>query len=92
MTIDGQPLGGWPMYSLSPTQQIWLCQSFDLYYRYTGSWKFLEERAWVYFRETALCITGLLEEGEDGKLFLPVTSRRKSTMTRRLLGDAQQQL
>lgn len=74
MTIDGQPLGGWPMYSLSPTQQIWLCQSFDLYYRYTGSRKFLEERAWVYFRETALCITDLLEKGEDGKLSLPVSS------------------
>ena len=74
MTIDGQPLGGWPMYSLSPTHQIWLCQSFELYYRYTGDIKFLEEKAWVYFRETAQCITSLLEEKEDGYYYLPVSS------------------
>ncbi len=74
MTIDGKPLGGWPMYSLSPTQQIWLCQSFDLYYQYTGDRRFLAERAWVYLRETALCITELLQLGEDGKYYLPVSS------------------
>ncbi|MCI5700779.1 MAG: glycoside hydrolase N-terminal domain-containing protein [Lachnospiraceae bacterium] len=73
MAIDGKPLGGWPMYSLSPTQQIWLCQSFELYYRYTGDMKFLKEKAWVYFEETAKCITGLLEE-KDGYLYLPVSS------------------
>lgn len=74
MTIDGEPLGGWPMYALSPVQQIWLCQSFDLYYRYTGDEKFLREKAWVYFRETAECITELLEEHEDGYYYLPVSS------------------
>lgn len=74
MTIDGKPLGGWPMYSLSPVHQIWLCQSFELYYRYTGDETFLRERAWVYFEETAKCITSLLEEREDGYYYLPVSS------------------
>lgn len=74
MTIDGEPLAGWPMYSLSPVQQIWLCQSFDLYYRYTGNQKFLEKKAWVYFAETAECITELLQEKEDGYYYLPVSS------------------
>lgn len=74
MTIDGQPLGGWPMYSLSPAHQIWLCQSFELYYRCTGDMEFLRERAWVYFEETAKCITALLEEGDDGYLYFPVSS------------------
>lgn len=74
MTIDGQPLGGWPMYSLSPFHQIWLCQSFELYYRYTGDRTFLRERAWVYFEETAECITELLEEGADGLYYFPVSS------------------
>lgn len=74
MTIDGKPLGGWPMYSLSPVHQIWLCQSFELYYRYTGDETFLRERAWIYFEETAKCITSLLEEGEDGYYYLPVSS------------------
>lgn len=74
MTIDGQPLGGWPMYSLSPVHQIWLCQSFELYYRYTGDKEFLRNKAWVYFEETAECITALLEEKEDGYYYLPVSS------------------
>lgn len=74
MTLDGQPLGGWPMYSLSPVHQIWLCQSFELYYRYTGDEIFLKERAWVYFEETAECIKSLLEEKEDGLYYLPVSS------------------
>ncbi|MBQ9989764.1 MAG: glycoside hydrolase N-terminal domain-containing protein [Lachnospiraceae bacterium] len=73
MSIDGKPLGGWPMYSLSPTHQIWLCQTFDLYYRYTEDKRFLEEKAWVYFRETAECLTSLLEE-RGGQLYLPVSS------------------
>lgn len=73
MSINGKPLGGWPMYSLSPTQQIWLCQSFEQYYRYTGDTDFLKEKAWVYFEETAKCITALLEE-KDGYYYLPVSS------------------
>ncbi len=73
MTIDGKPLGGWPMYSLSPVQQIWLCKSFDDYYRYTANQDFLENRAWIYFKETAKCITALLVE-VDGKYYLPVSS------------------
>lgn len=73
MTIDGKPLGGWPMYSLSPTHQIWLCQTFDLYYRYTGNLDFLRKRVWVYFEETAKCITSLLEE-RNGLYYLPVSS------------------
>lgn len=74
MTIDGKPLGGWPMYSLSPTHQIWLCQSFDLYYRYTWDRTFLRERAWVYFQETEQCIRGLLQKNEGGRYVLPVSS------------------
>ena len=73
MTIDGKPLGGWPMYSLSPTHQIWLCQSFELYFRYTGDIKFLRDKAWIYFEETAKCMTALLEE-RDGYYYLPVSS------------------
>lgn len=74
MTIDGRPLGGWPMYSLSPTNQIWLCQSFVNYVRYTGDMDFLRERAYPYVRETGICMEGLLTEGEDGMLRLPISS------------------
>lgn len=74
MTIDGKPLGGWSMYSLSPTNQIWLCQAFDQYWLYTGDREFLETKAYVYLKETALCLLDLLLPGEDGRLRLPVSS------------------
>lgn len=74
MSIDGKPLGGWPMYSLSPVNQMWLCKAFDDYYRYSGDEGFLKERAYPYFRETAECIGALLEEGEDGQLRFPISS------------------
>lgn len=73
MSIDGKPLGGWPMYSLSPTQQIWLCQSFEQYYRYTMDCRFLKEKAWVYLEETAKCMLGILKE-RNGYYYLPVSS------------------
>lgn len=74
MSIDGKALGGWPMYSLSPANQMWLCKAFDDYYRYSGEERFLAERAYPYFKETAECIGALLEEGEDGLLRFPISS------------------
>lgn len=74
MTIDGKPLGGWPMYSLSPSNQMWLAHGFGEYYRYTGDRVFLEERAYPYMRETGIFIRELLTEREDGCLVLPVSS------------------
>ncbi|AZN43093.1 glycosyl hydrolase family 95 catalytic domain-containing protein [Paenibacillus albus] len=74
MTIDGKPLGGWPMYSLSPTNQIWLCHAFDQHWLYTGDRVFLETKAYVYLKETALCMLDLLVRGEDGMLQLPISS------------------
>lgn len=73
MSIDGQPLGGWAMYALSPTNQIWLAFLFDMHFRYTGDRDFLENRARPYLRETADCMLGLLEE-RDGRLYLPISS------------------
>lgn len=74
MTIDGKPLGGWPMYSFSPTNQIWLCKSFGDHWKSTGDKNFLKERAYPYFKETALCIMRWLKINENGKLVLPVSS------------------
>ena len=62
------------MYSLSPTNQIWLCQMFYEYYRLTGDKEFLRTRVEPYFTATAACLEGLLQEGPDGKLVLPVSS------------------
>lgn len=73
MAIDGTPLGGWGMYSLSPTNQLWLCQAFERHYRFSGDREFLRGRAYPYLKETAEFILDILEE-RDGKYYLPVSS------------------
>lgn len=74
MSINGLPLGGWPMYSLSITNQLWLCQSFERYYRFTGDKDFLREKAYPYLKETALCIFRLLRLDDEGHYILPISS------------------
>lgn len=74
-TVKGEPMGGsWIHYGLSPTMTIWVAQSFDEYYLYTGDESFLKNRAYPFFREVARAFDGLLEEREDGKLYLPLSS------------------
>ncbi|NOU74371.1 hypothetical protein GC098_23745 [Paenibacillus sp. LMG 31458] len=74
MTLTGGAMGGWPMYSMSITNHIWVCQAFDHYWLYTGDGDFLRDKAYVYFKETADCVQRWLTPGEDGKLRLPVSS------------------
>ncbi|MEG1103252.1 MAG: glycoside hydrolase N-terminal domain-containing protein [Oscillospiraceae bacterium] len=73
MSLDGAPLGGWGMYSLSPTNQLWLCQAFERHYRFTGDKAFLREKAYPYLSQTAEFILSILEE-KDGFLYLPISS------------------
>lgn len=73
MTQTGDALGGWGMYSLSPANQLWLCQSFERHWRITGDRKFLCERAYPYLCDTAQFLLSLLEE-RDGMYYLPVSS------------------
>lgn len=72
-TLDGKAMGGWAQYSLSPTMTIWVAQSFDEYYLYTGDEKFLKNRAYPFFKKVGQAIKGLLTE-KNGKLYLPVSS------------------
>lgn len=72
-TIDGQPIGGWAMYSYAPIMMVWMIQCFDEYYLYTGDEKFLRTRLYPIFRDTGKAIRALLEE-RDGKLYLPLSS------------------
>ena len=43
MTLDGQPLGGWGHYSLSPTMSAWCAHLFYLHWRYTMDDAFLRD-------------------------------------------------
>ena len=73
MSLAGQPLGGWPQYSLSPVQGAWIGHLFYLHWRYTMDDRFLRERAYPWCREVGLCLQGLLRE-ENGVLRLPLSS------------------
>ena len=73
MTQNGDSLGGWGMYSLSPTNQLWLCQSFERHWRFTGDRAFLRNRAYPYLQESAAFLLSLLEE-RDGIYHLPISS------------------
>lgn len=74
MTIKGQPLTGWPQYSLSPTNSAWLAQSFYLHWRYWMDEAFLREKAYPFCRDVARCLYELLERDSDGFLKLPLSS------------------
>ena len=72
--LDGRPLGGWGMYSLSPTNGAWVAQSFHLHWRYTRDREFLAERAYPFCAEIAEALVELCEPDESGMLKLPLSS------------------
>ncbi|MFR1803490.1 MAG: glycosyl hydrolase family 95 catalytic domain-containing protein [Faecalispora jeddahensis] len=78
MALDGTALGGWPMYSLSPTHQIWLCQIAWRHFLYTNDLDFLREIAYPMCQQAAELIWGILCRHGD-YLYLPLRPLRKST-------------
>ena len=75
MTLAGQPLGGWPHYSLSPAQGAWLGHLFYLHWRYTMDDAFRRERAYPWCREVGECLRDLLKpDPVTGNLVLPLSS------------------
>ena len=73
-SLAGQALGGWPQYSFSPTAGAWLAAMFTDHYRYTCDHDFLNNKAWPLVSGVGKFILALLEEQEDGKLRLPLSS------------------
>ncbi len=74
MGLNGQPLTGWVQYSLSPTMSVWLLQNLHWHWRYTMDKTFLKEKCYPYCREMAIAMEALLQEDENGKLKLPLSS------------------
>ena len=74
MAADGQPLGGWAQYSLSPTNSAWLAQSFYLHWKYTADATFLRDRAYPWCAEVGRGLRGLLHADMSGRLKLPLSS------------------
>lgn len=74
MTLEGNPLGGWGQYSLSPTMGAWSAHLFYLHWRYTADAKFLAERAYPWCTDVGVCIRELLKPDASGRLVLPLSS------------------
>jgi len=74
MAADGQPLGGWAQYSLSPTNSAWVAQSFYLHWKYSGDTRFLRERAYPWCAEIGRGVQALLHPDGNGRLKLPLSS------------------
>jgi alpha-L-fucosidase 2 len=74
MSRQGQPLGGWSQYAMSPTMSAWNAHMCYLHWRYTDDHKFLVERAYPWSSEVGQCLEELLGVDDDGKLVLPRSS------------------
>ena len=72
-TLTGEPMGGWHMYSLSPTVGAWLAQHFYLQWRYTMDLEFLSKRAYPWFSGTATFLEQVTEI-KNGIRQLPMSS------------------
>ncbi|TKK65837.1 hypothetical protein FC093_18970 [Ilyomonas limi] len=53
VTLDGEPMGGWIQYSLSPTIGAWGAQHFFWQWKYSMDEQFLKNRAYPYIHEVA---------------------------------------
>ncbi len=74
MTLDGAPMGGWGMYSLSPTNGAWVAWSFWEQWRVTRDRTFLRERAYPFVKEIGTALSELLHPDARGRLVLPLSS------------------
>ncbi len=72
-TLAGQATAGWAQYALSPTNALWVGQSFYLHWRYTMDRELLAARAYPWLKEITTGVVNLLQE-RDGKLYLPLSS------------------
>ena len=72
--LAGNPLGGWPMYSMGPTHGAWIAQIFHRHWKLTADAQFLREKAWPFCSEIAAGLLAMLQEDKDGKLVLPLSS------------------
>lgn len=75
MTIEGKPMGGWPMYSLNLTNSIWLCRNLEEYYAYTADEAFLTGELYPFMLGVSKSIERwLVQDEKTGVWRLPLSS------------------
>ncbi|MGN1418433.1 MAG: glycosyl hydrolase family 95 catalytic domain-containing protein [Acutalibacteraceae bacterium] len=72
MDIEGHALGGWCQYSLSPTNQLWICQIMARYCFFKNDEAYLS-RVHRYMKEVGRFLTSILEE-KNGVYKLPLST------------------
>ena len=73
-TINGNPMGGWIQYGMSPTTSGWLAHHFYLHWRYSGNHNFLEQKAYPYLKEVARFYDNISIKDKNGERGLPISS------------------
>jgi len=73
ITLNGDPMGGWIQYSLSPTVSAWTSQHFYWQWKYSMDKAFLKTRAYPYIHEAATYLENITRL-KDGKRSLPLSS------------------
>lgn len=72
MDIEGHALGGWCQYSLSPVNQLWLCQIMARYCYFTKDSSYTK-KVYVYMQEVGKFLLCMLNE-KDGVYKLPLST------------------
>ncbi len=74
MTLDGNAMGGWGQYSLSPTMGAWVAQSFYSHWKVTQDRTFLTQRAYPFLTEIGTALFALAVPDARGMLKLPLST------------------
>ncbi len=74
MDINGNALGGWAMYALSPTNQAWLCHGIKEYCDYADDNDLLKNKAYPYMKKYGEFLLSMMKKDKNGKLVLPLSS------------------
>ncbi|MCX6231537.1 MAG: hypothetical protein NTZ33_08330 [Bacteroidetes bacterium] len=72
-TMNGEEMGGWIQYSLSPTTSAWLAHHYYMHWKYSMNNDFLKDSAYPFLKDVALMIEELSIK-ENGKRKFPLSS------------------
>ncbi|OPB91228.1 glycosyl hydrolase family 95 catalytic domain-containing protein [Elizabethkingia ursingii] len=73
VTLNGDPMGGWIQYSLSPTVSAWCAQYFYWQWKYSMDDHFLQQKAYPYVHDAAVYMENITRL-KDGVRKLPLSS------------------
>ncbi len=73
LTLNGDPMGGWIQYSLSPTIGAWAAQHFYWQWKYSMDKTFLKEQAYPYIMESATYLKNITTLKNERR-YLPLSS------------------